>query len=228
MFLAYKKISGRVERYNPNVNQWEVKRSLTTPRFFSMLASVGSRLYLIGGATIDDTGNVICVPCVDIYVPLTDTWCTSSPMLQPRAEAGFAVINKKIYVVGGYSWDKSLRLSSVEYFDTEKNSWKMAKDIDQPYTGVACGALTIYNFTESNGGQDGGRLKEWKLERRDKVIHTVSVTHTPHTNAPLNLVKNGMGSDTQDSEVIGAADNLEPGTKQNVTPGISWLNLPDY
>ena len=53
-----------MERYNPLTDQWEGRRSLSTPRFFALLAPVGNKLFLIGGATLDSNGSVICVPKV--------------------------------------------------------------------------------------------------------------------------------------------------------------------
>ena len=61
---GHKRISSKVERYNPLTDQWEARRSLLTPRFFALLASVGNKLFLIGGATLDNTGSVVCVPKV--------------------------------------------------------------------------------------------------------------------------------------------------------------------
>ena len=120
---GHKRISSRVERYNPLTNQWENRKSLSIPRFFAHLRPVGNTLLLFGGATLDKTGKVVCVKEVERYTPTSDTWCTITTMLQPRAEFGAAVIGNCIYICGGYSWDTNRRLSSTEMYDCEKSTW---------------------------------------------------------------------------------------------------------
>ncbi|XP_013416498.1 kelch-like protein diablo [Lingula anatina] len=139
-------ISSRVERYNPLTDNWEIRRSLSTPRFFAMLVPWANHLFLVGGATLDPSGNVTCVSCIERYTPVTDTWCTLSSMQEPRAEAGCALLGSKIYVVGGYSWNRGARLSSVEVYDIDKDTWSPAASIHTPYTGISCGALTLYRL----------------------------------------------------------------------------------
>ena len=139
------RISSQVERYNPLTNQWETRRSLATPRFFSHLQPAGSRLFLFGGATIDPNGNVACIRQVDCYHPSSDTWSSVNTLNEPRAEAGGAILGGKLYIIGGYSWDKELRLASAECYDIELNTWQEVKEIPAPLTGIACCPLTIYH-----------------------------------------------------------------------------------
>lgn len=65
-------------------------------------------------------------------------------MLEPRAEAGCAILGKSIYIVGGYSWNTHKRLESVEVYDIEMDAWTSVASIAVPYTGVACGEITVY------------------------------------------------------------------------------------
>ena len=148
-FSGNKRISSKVERFNPLCNQWETRRPLSVPRFFGLLASVGNKLFLLGGATVDSAGNVVCVDKVECYTPLTDTWTTVASMAEPRAEAGLAVMDKRLYIVGGYSWNTNKRLKSVEYYDIDRDKWHKTEDIETPYTGVGCCSLMLYRIPES-------------------------------------------------------------------------------
>ncbi|CAH1795785.1 unnamed protein product [Owenia fusiformis] len=139
-----KRICSKVERYNPLLDEWEQRRMLSTPRFFANLASVRNRLYLIGGATVDQSGSVTCAKSVECYNPLSDSWTTVANMEVPRAEAGCTVLDNKIYIIGGYSWDRLKRLDSVESYDTSKDCWDSETSIDKPYTGVGVCTLTLY------------------------------------------------------------------------------------
>lgn len=152
-----------MERYNPLTNQWESRRTLSTPRFFAHLVPLGNRLFLLGGATLDNVGNLVCVPKVEYYTPATDSWVSVSSMNQPRAEYGCAILANKIFVVGGYSWNTYKRLDSAEVYDCDKNRWSHVAPIGIPYTGVACCALTIYDQTNP------AKMKELNLEEEGEM-----------------------------------------------------------
>jgi len=168
---GHKRISSKVERFNPLTNSWETRRPLSVPRFFALLSSVGSRLFLVGGATIDKQGNVICVRKTECYVPATDTWVSLSCMNEPRAEAGCAVIGSHIYVVGGYSWDRNKRLSSVEKYDTKRDSWTEVEDFGASYTGVGACTLRVYDFYEDTLTEDAAELQRARGESDTSIHH---------------------------------------------------------
>lgn len=170
------RISSRVERYNPLTNQWENRCSLSVPRFFALLEQVGSGLLLFGGATVTNSGQVICVKDVEQYNPQTDTWCVMSPMMQPRAEAGSTVINNKIYVVGGYSWDKKTRLRSVECYDVEKDQWEEINSIEHAYTGITSATITVYDLPKCRDTDDGVKNAVVENVRSEAEANELTVT----------------------------------------------------
>lgn len=136
-----------MERYHPHTDTWETRRQLTTPRFFALLSGIDDHLFLTGGATLDNgSGEVVCVPNIERYNPRTDTWTALKPMSVPRAEAGSCVLGKRIYVIGGYSWDTKRYLQSVECYDTEEDEWNELETFPRAYTGIACCALTLHRL----------------------------------------------------------------------------------
>lgn len=143
------RISSKVERYNPVTNTWEHRRPLSMPRFFSLLGAVGNELYLMGGASLDQNGSVVSLDLLECYHPASDSWTLLSPMMIARAEAGIAVLNSHIYVMGGYKWDDNQRLSTVECYDTDKDIWLEVGDLMGMYTGVSCCAITVYEVTDT-------------------------------------------------------------------------------
>ena len=66
-YSGYKRISSKVERYNPLNDHWEARRPLSMPRFFAMLVATGNKLLLFGGATLDQAGDVVCAKQV-LYI----------------------------------------------------------------------------------------------------------------------------------------------------------------
>ena len=88
--------------YDPVSNTWSTKAPMPTARVAHVAAAVNGKIYVIGGATSNT--NPAAVPEVSTneeYDPATDTWATKSPMPTPRRAAGAAVVNGKIYVIGG-------------------------------------------------------------------------------------------------------------------------------
>lgn len=56
------------------------------------------KLYVIGGS---DGTQSLC--STEIYDPETNTWMPGPPMTTCRANVGVAVVNDKLYAVGGFS-----------------------------------------------------------------------------------------------------------------------------
>ncbi|WAR00671.1 KLH31-like protein [Mya arenaria] len=119
-------LSSRVERYSPAENKWELLKPLATPRFFAHLLSTSGHMILVGGATIDDSGNIACVDTIE------------------RSEFGCAVINEKIYVFGGYDWTEKKRLVDVVCFDADTGSWTDLGQMPDHLTGAAAASLVLY------------------------------------------------------------------------------------
>ena len=60
-------MSSRVERYTPADDKWEVLKPLACPRFFAHLLPVTGHMLLVGGATIDEDGNLACVDIIERF-----------------------------------------------------------------------------------------------------------------------------------------------------------------
>lgn len=59
---------------------------------------------------------------MECYHPENNAWTDMPAMKYSRSGAGVAVLNQYIYVVGGF--DGSRQLSSVERFDTDRQTWE--------------------------------------------------------------------------------------------------------
>jgi hypothetical protein len=85
--------------YSPQTNTWEEGPDMTTAR--SGLASVafGDAFLTFGGEGFDDGGYVF--PQVERYTPATETWDSLTRMPLPVHGIGAALLDGKIYIVGG-------------------------------------------------------------------------------------------------------------------------------
>lgn len=57
------------------------------------------------------------------FDPETKRWTQIAPMIHKRLAAGTAVVNRYLYVVGGF--DGNQRLASVEQYHPEENRWTL-------------------------------------------------------------------------------------------------------
>ncbi|XP_042196266.1 kelch-like protein 36 [Callorhinchus milii] len=129
--------------YDYRTDVWEEKRPMITSRGWHSMCTLGDHIYAIGGS--DDhiesmeRFDILRVEC---YSPHCNQWTRVSPLLQPNSESGVAVLNKKIYILGGYSWENTVFSKAVQVYDREKNKWFRDSDLPKAIAGVsACTCL---------------------------------------------------------------------------------------
>jgi len=90
-----------VEVYEPQTDTWTKKAEMPTPRgrLSPSGCVVGEQIYVIGGTRDRDRAGT---STVQAYTPKTDTWANKADMPTPRAYPATAVVNGKIYVMGGF------------------------------------------------------------------------------------------------------------------------------
>jgi len=87
--------------YDPVGDVWKDAPSLMYPRSNHNMAAVGDRLYVVGGNIEDSYGFPVPVSAVEMIEPSTmSSWTTCNAQISIR-EAGVAVLDSKIYIVGG-------------------------------------------------------------------------------------------------------------------------------
>ncbi len=65
------------------------------------VATVGGKVYVFGGLTGTETESSYTLNITQIYDPATNTWTAGAPMPTARYLCTAAVVNDKIYVMGG-------------------------------------------------------------------------------------------------------------------------------
>lgn len=135
-----------MEYFDDDKGEWLPRKNLHIPRFFAVLLAHGDYLYLAGGATADSSGTVSCIPHIEQYNPRKDTWIQLSPMATPRAEMAGSVVDGMIYLIGGYNWESTQWLHSVEKYDIDEDDWGSFKDYPRAFTGISGCTLTLYNM----------------------------------------------------------------------------------
>jgi N-acetylneuraminic acid mutarotase len=121
-----------VWEFDPVTNKWTARAPLPSPRGALVVEAIGNLIYAVGGehdrppgASLDPPGSPAAyLPVADlaVYDPKTDKWTTLPPMHVRRDHAYGAVMNGKLYVVGGR--DRPVyTLDALEEYDPATNAW---------------------------------------------------------------------------------------------------------
>ena len=76
--IGYFGTAAVTEIYDPASNSWSTGAAMPTSRDDAAVATVGGKVYAIGGR---NSGNP--VGTVEVYDPATNTWASGSPMPTP-------------------------------------------------------------------------------------------------------------------------------------------------
>jgi N-acetylneuraminic acid mutarotase len=97
-----------------NGNRWTVRAPVPSARRYTAAATLGGKIYLIGGLDGSDLANN------DEYDPVANAWAARESMFTPRQGPVAQALFGKVYAIGGYHSDK--RAENEEY-DPAANSW---------------------------------------------------------------------------------------------------------
>jgi len=146
-------ITGLNEVYDPETDTWETKTAMPTARNLPHTNFVNDKIYAIGGRFA--TFNYSRVN--EVYDPVRDSWITKTAM--PQVSLGFAssaVVDNRIYVMGGWSGVEGTNANLTQIYDTKTDSWSFGapqpSGVIQAGVGVTTGMNApkqIYFFVDS-------------------------------------------------------------------------------
>jgi Kelch motif len=106
-------------------------------------------LYAVGG--VDEFGvsdsNIA-------YNPNTEEWAVKSPLPTAREHLASAVVNGKLYVVGGRAGGIGSNFDANEMYDPVKNTWATLESMPSKRGGSA--AASVYGNIYVFGGEEPG------------------------------------------------------------------------
>jgi len=129
---------GENEEYNPITNTWTTKTPMPTPRIYFGIAVVENKIYTIGGDSGNWTAGQTVTNINEVYDPATDTWVTTEPIPTAVGYQASAVVDHKIYIIGG-----AVEVVLNQIYDTETDTWSygapLPEGVDAAATGVSAG-----------------------------------------------------------------------------------------
>jgi len=150
---------------------WVRKTAGPTAREHAAVAALNGRLYVLGGQRTD-TGTIPgpATNAVEIYDPASDRWTSGPPLPTARMGLVAAVLNGKLYAIGGRTDGFSTSaVGTVEVFDPATQAWTTRNPMSQPRHFAAGAAL-------------GGTILVAGGERETNVLNAVEA-YDPLTNA---------------------------------------------
>ena len=111
-----------VEQYDPSTDSWQTLADMHTGRADLAAAVVDEKIYAIGGHYWDiNKQRTDWLRTIENYNPGTNSWRILAAMPTGRAGLAAAVVDEKIYAIGGYDgrW-----LSAVEEYNPSTDSWR--------------------------------------------------------------------------------------------------------
>ena len=151
-----------VERYSIPRNRWTRVRSMPIALNHAAAAAYNGRLYVVGGYAaangLDDEQRLLLR-----YDPKTNRWKRLPKPPTARAALAAAVLDDKLYAVGGARDGQAL--ATLEIYDLKRNRWSTGPDmtVAREHLAAAVGNLSVYVV----GGRAAGQGNFATVERFD-------------------------------------------------------------
>ncbi|XP_024877101.1 kelch-like protein 5 isoform X2 [Temnothorax curvispinosus] len=150
------------------------------------VAVLGGLLYAVGGRQCNEDNEYRYLNAVERWDPGTGQWSSICSMSVRRSEVGVAVLNDKLYAVGGR--DFSSCLDTVECYDPHTNKWTPCAPMSKRRGGVGVGVVN--GFLYAVGGHDASASNTSRLdcvERYDPKFDTWTMV------APMSVPRDSVG-----------------------------------
>ena len=134
-------VGTQTQVYDPSTNTWSNKTSLPQPLIAVKATVMDDKIYVICGVKYATLAGVVISDVTYVYDPKLDSWSTMAPIPTPVEGYASAVLDGKIYIIGGAAISPNYSnwvVNLVQIFDPKTNQWTTGKPLP---TGVfAAGA----------------------------------------------------------------------------------------
>jgi N-acetylneuraminic acid mutarotase len=234
-----------VYEYDPASDKWTEKKKMALPSHHVAFAEYQGKIYAFGGFVPPQSGPPAWVPIDNSweYDPATDTWKALAPMPTKRGAAAAAVINGKVYVVGGATTPSGtdepsvlptrphLAVGTLEEYDIATNTWRARRPMPTARNHLMAGAVDgkLYAIGGRLGAAFIGLASDtdvveeynpaddlWRIKSR---MPTARSAIAGGVHGGRIYVAGGEMQDTQKSATFRAFEGYDPATN-------SWTVMP--
>ncbi len=137
--------------YDPAKNSWSEGAPMHDRREKPGAVFAGGKMYVMGG--FDPIGvQYASVPTVEVYDPDTGAWSDGPTMLVGSAAMGTALLDGKIYTVGGCTSGECNTTNSVYRLDPANGVWSQLSNYPESVGWLSCGGDEERNRVYCAGG----------------------------------------------------------------------------
>ncbi|WP_328535589.1 carboxypeptidase regulatory-like domain-containing protein [Streptomyces sp. NBC_00344] len=176
--------------YDPVADAWSPISPMQHRRMGGYGAFIGDRLYVAGGL---DQLDGQPLPALEIYDPKTDHWSSGALAPDGFSAAATAVLDGRMYTVGGCTSDLCGQ-TSVSFYDPATDSWSRVADYPEPTSYAACGGLAGKVYCT------GGTTDAGASSHKTYAYNPASDTWSPAPDLPLDLW--GAGYSVADGRLL--------------------------
>ncbi|KTG45672.1 hypothetical protein cypCar_00000668 [Cyprinus carpio] len=124
-------------------NTWSEQGELETPRGWHCSATVGGKVYVVGGSQLGPGGVRIDVMTMEVFNPESKKWTRAANLPLGVSTAGMSPLGNHLYLLGGWNEAEKRYKSAVQRYDPGTDSWSTVEDLPEPIVGVSCCALPL-------------------------------------------------------------------------------------
>jgi N-acetylneuraminic acid mutarotase len=200
------------ECYDPATDEWTQLSPIPgAPRGWLSAAAVAGTIYVMGGL------DSYVAPTYNdnfIYDPARDTWSTGAALPVPRSHHGAAVLDGKVYLVGGeYRLDNAgptYAVVQTDIYDPATNTWSLGAPISHEREALC--VANLHDRLYALGGKlPGGGPAVAVVEEYDpRDDYWRVVTHLPEIRYAA-----ACATDGHELYLLGGRDGLSNETEYN-------------
>lgn len=172
---------------NAHVTGWSSQPSLPTPASASGAATIGNKLYVVGGVANGAPSGL-----VQVFDLTTRAWLTPAASMSPREGPGVAALNGYIYAAGG-RMPGGAATNMLQRFDPVANQWMTLAPMAAPRTQLQLVAANgkLYAI----GGDAGNGTPTATVEQYDPVTDQWAA-RAPMSSARMFFAAGALNNET--------------------------------
>ena len=127
-----------VEVYDPAADSWNARSPMPTPRSGIAAATVGDRIYVMGGGFRRPDGTFDFKSTVDIYLPNEDRWQVGPSLLERHDAPAAIAVDGNVYLIAGHHPEATggpltdPAFDVCERLDAGADAWHLAAPLPTP------------------------------------------------------------------------------------------------
>ncbi|MBM7783657.1 Kelch repeat-containing protein [Tenggerimyces flavus] len=207
--------------FDPAAGGWSELPALPRGRQAATAAFLDGKLHVVGGWSESDWGyDAHVVPEMDIYDPATGTWSSGPRIPAATAAAGRAVLDDRLYVVGGCQGPEQCDATAVYRYDPADLVWERLADYPDEVSWLSCGAIEEQLYC-------AGGTRNWQRPVSSQATYSYNPrtdTWTRRADLPIDLWASASSVSDGRLELIGGVTD---GTQLVTNEGFAYSPLSD-